>query len=432
MAVDCTPLYAAATTCYNVISPRDCFCPNVLNNTCSAICRQRDQPAGYLHWVLGICANPISPWNSSDKGGVQFRMDWPDYQPLADTAYDNLFPWQWRIEFRADEVGGKNTSGKDRNNTTAAPSCPSYTAKLGVFAAVNATIIFVTLIFGRSDVMQFLTRNLLGRPGRWWWTVAFVNGIIAFGGNLIIAHMIRRTPGFANIDTTHLALLWIARPRLSWLAAFLVKFQMDKAIYFGVGASSALTEVILQAIGATYIGMTVHFAASRNYYRLHHLENIQRGYYASIMYSGALLWVISIGIALGICVSTFLGIGPIIAGVLTDVGKFLWQAVLSLGYRLAWICNICGIPLPQRRTDDPVELQSVRSSSKPSAVSHFRASVSETASLTRDRDVVSILLGVGLRLKDLNNLYFFGFLMSFPFTGQWLFWAGFVGLAGDR
>jgi len=44
---------------------------------------------------------------------------------------------------------------------------------------------------------------------------------------------------------------------------------------------------------------------------------------------------------------------------------------------------------------------------------------------------IQSLLRMGLSPQALKGLIWFGILMVFPFIGQWLFWAGFIGMAKD-
>jgi hypothetical protein len=49
-------------------------------------------------------------------------------------------------------------------------------------------------------------------------------------------------------------LLWCSRARIAWAGVILFHVEKEKAMYFSTGASAVLSEIVLQCIGAVYLG----------------------------------------------------------------------------------------------------------------------------------------------------------------------------------
>jgi hypothetical protein len=281
---------------------------------------------------------------------------------------------------------------------------------------------------------------------------------------LLIADIIRHTPGFSGVNVIGLALLWCARPRLAWIAVLLV-IQKEKGMYFAVGASTALAEVILQGIGAAYIGMTANFASTHSCYQLHHLDALPEAPQALMMYSGAMLWLATVGLAVLLSAYIFFGIGKILREAFANVVAFLYKQ--GLVRKFGAVCSNVGkffratvnglrrvtpnmtTKLDRKTTSrvDTINMSTYPSDSEaPSLFSEWWESHRELrtsdgvptytpstirASSRENLDFREPLVRMGLNSQALKWLIWFAILMAFPFIEQWLFWAGFIGMAKD-
>lgn len=109
-------------------------------------------------------------------------------------------------------------------NTTSDTSqiCPRSSLVLGTFAAINVIAATLNLILGSDRVVSKLSCGLLGKPDSGGWRYMWVVSLgLQLESNALIAMVVKNTPGFLNtFDVGDLVLFLTTRPRLNW--AFLV------------------------------------------------------------------------------------------------------------------------------------------------------------------------------------------------------------------
>jgi hypothetical protein len=121
-------------------------------------------------------------------------------------------PWKWTVA----------------NTLAANAKCPSISANLGVFAATNGIVSVLSIVVGNRLVAKALTCGVFGKKqsSSYWyiWMVAFA---VQLGGNALIAYLIKRNPGYGDdFAIWQLMLFYTARPRLSWaILQFLARFR---------------------------------------------------------------------------------------------------------------------------------------------------------------------------------------------------------------
>jgi hypothetical protein len=122
---------------------------------------------------------------------------------------DNLqyLPWTWTVK-----PSDPNTH------------CPPASSILGTFAVVNVLVSIIGLIFGNRLVANFVSCGVFGRPGSTGWAYLWIITLaLQFGSNAVAAAIIKHTSGYGSgFAIIELMLFYITRPRLSWifLAAF--------------------------------------------------------------------------------------------------------------------------------------------------------------------------------------------------------------------
>lgn len=107
--------------------------------------------------------------------------------------------------------------------------------------------------------------------------MAFLSVALNILANLINALLVKHTPGFEAVPIGALLLLWSTRPRIAWAATVLISVEEEKSMYFSLGATSLLAEIVLQLIGSPYLGMTVDFARKKGYYKAGRMKGIPHG-----------------------------------------------------------------------------------------------------------------------------------------------------------
>ena len=298
MSASCPQLQTAASSCVpngTNNSPQSCFCPTLANSSCANTCQQDQNTAGYLRWALSLCNN-YTLYNGAEH---YFTQIWRDFGQLEHTAYLSLFPWSWAVQYNAKyDHRPQPLPGQP---PLSPPKCPSQLSKLLSFASINLSIFTISLYLGRRTVIRKLSSKKLGDPkGNGTWIVAsfFFLGL-SIAANFLNAHLVRSTPGFGGVPLGSLVLLWCSRPRIAWASAILVFVDKERSMYFTTGASALISELVLQLLGAVYLGRTVHFASLRGLYRIGHGDSFVVGWKnARMMYAGALLWIVPVGLAL--------------------------------------------------------------------------------------------------------------------------------------
>ena len=114
--------------------------------------------------------------------------------------------------------------------------------------------------------MKWCTFGLFGgdKGGKWWPASALLSVGINLLGNVTNAFLTKGKPGYHHVPLMSLVLLWSTRPRLAWLVVLLVwitgQLRTDKTAYLDSAVASLMAEIILQAVGAFYMGLSVDHA----------------------------------------------------------------------------------------------------------------------------------------------------------------------------
>ncbi|KAI9774138.1 MAG: hypothetical protein M1840_005231 [Geoglossum simile] len=98
-------------------------------------------------------------------------------------------------------------------------TCPPPKAILGTFAVVNIIVGVLSIICGHRRVTKVLTCKLFGHKNStsWKWMWIVIVGL-QLGANALIAKIIKLTPGYdQGFRTWQLTLFFTARPRVSWI-----------------------------------------------------------------------------------------------------------------------------------------------------------------------------------------------------------------------
>jgi hypothetical protein len=376
-----------------------------------------------------------------------FTAIWKDYPELEHTALVNLMPWTWVVEYdprydhRPPPLPGKPPLSM--------PKCPSQASKLTSFVVINLVIFCTSAIFGRRTVIHTLSGGRLGKPegsGTWVLTSLFFLGI-SIAANFLNAAIIRSATGFGGASKVGLALLWCSRPRLAWSAALMVYVGKERGDYFTSGASALLSEIVLQLMGAVYLGRTANFAAVNDLYLASHADSVVKGWNdAVLMYAGALVWISAVLFALVQVIYTFSPLRDLVHRSFRKAHQAPVAAVRrqravytsKIRVRVAeWFIN--GVTMARRQLLDRAHhLKRLRPTAALGSTGQQQGQGAPPLVPPRRRigpvqyQWERALNAMGLNAESLKRMRTFVFLMIPPFIGQWMFWAGFIRLAGDR
>ncbi|KAF2476912.1 uncharacterized protein BDR25DRAFT_42126 [Lindgomyces ingoldianus] len=124
------------------------------------------------------------------------------------------FPWDWTIE-SLDQTTHK---------------CPSVSSLLGTFAIVNGVVSLLAVFFGHRLVVKKLTCGFFGKRGSRAWTWMWILPVgLQLAANAFIALLIKKSTGYtADFKISELMLFLVARPRLSWIVLGAFAFKSTK------------------------------------------------------------------------------------------------------------------------------------------------------------------------------------------------------------
>ena len=276
-------------------------------------------------------------------------QSWPDYESLSQLASQLLRPWNWKFAYHGRAISG----------ITKAPSCPSIGIILGSIGIVNGVVGITSYLLANRLAVHYTTCKLFGRPGSRLWPISVTLDVgIHLGASFLNAYLVWRVPGFEGTPFGELVLLWSSRPRLGWIVVFIAASYKNKRPdwYISAAVSSMLTEVILQLVGAVYIGRTVNFARVYAFYKADGLKYIPHGKDAHLMYAGAMLWICATGFLVLYTVLAYIPLSRFIMMTL----EFTFLALVEILLRIVHIilrfilmpCRTEAFPIVVRRFSD--------------------------------------------------------------------------------
>ncbi|MCJ1253622.1 hypothetical protein MMC24_001434 [Lignoscripta atroalba] len=401
-------------------------------------------PQNWLFYVDGgCCISGTQPFNIAEWIGDMCNEEWREpfkvYGGMAKEDWEEwIEPWNWTVR-------AENTTSR----TVKPSTCSSPSSNLAAFAVENISILLLgffesfikyrqAIRYERRQVRYHrpfypgratltwrrTTRGKLGELAEIRWvTWGLVSAAVQIAANFVTAYITKRTPGYDHVPFVQLALLYGARPRISWLACALTlipptKIGIINAEHFGNAAATfALSEVILQAFGSVYLGITANMGRERGFYYVNHLQPFWRGRDAFRMYIGALFWL--------------LGCGFVFVGWIVHV--FVMARFLrSLGRAKQWINDALEQHSihPSRQSTYPHGEHQRRRQQQPLLPPE---NVGDTE-ITRHSTLVALISRYEDKDQDMRRISILFVLAAgmFAFIAQWLFWDGFVKSSGPR
>jgi hypothetical protein len=209
-------------------------------------------------------------------------------------------------------------------------------------------------------------------------------------------------------------------------------------MYFSAAASAITSEAILQSLGAVYFGITAHYGMEKQFYALKHLDPYPRGVTAHMMYAGALLWLIMFAFTLIACFVALVGLNEVI----TNARKMMSgiensaNAIGSSFQGNAWIPKRIQ-KFSSRMITNAREMMSGIENTANAIGLRFRGKVwipKRIQKFISRKLQSSVAAPRKLTAAEIRQIESVGFatIIFVAFLAQWLFWAGFVGTAGER
>ncbi|KAF2113649.1 hypothetical protein BDV96DRAFT_647903 [Lophiotrema nucula] len=300
--------------------------PNQLLFGGEGCCIENVEPFELAEWTGKFCNG--SEWKRPfDPYGGMARLDWLEW----------IMPWNWTV--RSDKL-------PPEEQKCTAPS--KYLAIYGgehffwLFFSVGIGAFRLWIARHEEQYNRSILRFLVGFIWKWFkrpfrrngevvekpelegehlrptlteklrWGFPVVMGVVLAGAqlgfNFWAAHVVQSEEGYKDTPFVLLALLFCCRPRLSWLSClgyltpdswliYIFQFEENgdglwaaKLVVSSVAVTSAVTEAIMQLLGAYFMIRTADVGRRRGFYYVHHLRPMFRGKDARHMYLGALFW----------------------------------------------------------------------------------------------------------------------------------------------
>lgn len=424
--------------------PQGCYCSALRTINCTSICQDTPRDRNnYFEWAMRLCNSRNVTTGDNNSTMANSTTLWPEYANRSAGVYDDML-WQWRLQPGNGTSIPSNTSAKfahlaatasnnsNANATLAAANsiCPSSNAsKIYSFAIINGIAAAFTLLARRGFLNQ-LTRAYFGVPGsRTWPFTALTAVCLNLIATAINAWTALRAPGYGHAQNimapsmSTLFLFWSARPRTSWIATLLISVKRDTVEYPAVAASALVAEILQQIIGASVFLGTLIFAAERGYYNVAALTYAPSGSKALTMYVGALAWTVGFAGLLVFVVINWLRRIPASENNSDNSRRRPEHGV--------------GHAQPKEGIED--EIRDPPPTDKdfvPSAniePGHFDGRANQATIVPHSpMEYEEAIKHMGLSKEIVGNVEKFSLWMLLPFATQWVFWVGYVGLAGDR
>ncbi|OCK83081.1 hypothetical protein K432DRAFT_379848 [Lepidopterella palustris CBS 459.81] len=237
--------------------------------------------------------------------------------------------------------------------------CPSSTAILGTFAAINILSSLLGVAVGHRKVVKTLTFGLLGSKDDIS-AILFVQWLIPLacqlGSNAINAYLMSKVPGYTvTFPIGQLVVLYAARPRFSWIVlamftlrstitataqkktrAFTLNDMPKLSPWFSAGIAHLLVEIVLDLMALAYMGRTAYFATRRGYLNVFSSAYDAIPESARLMYAGS-LWFIVAGVISGFYYVCFIVEALKSPSLARDGPSMFWSGVVFFGISSTWI-----------------------------------------------------------------------------------------------
>ncbi|PYH75615.1 hypothetical protein BO82DRAFT_359881 [Aspergillus uvarum CBS 121591] len=266
---------------------RACFCRNIKYESCGGSCRVFESRIDYVGWLYDLCGQ-VQDWHGLPN-------DWS--RTLAVPTPVEMIPWPWTIK----PSNNSDISYLTRvRRTSGERTCVSNEWKLRSFYTLNIAIALAAFLIQRG-----LPRFTGDCRQQWYSYLCYshtwlVKGMLIAGSQLLAnwynVLLVEMTPGYENVPTIHLLLLWCSIPRPAWMVVLLLGLQEPfGTTRLSAAASVVLAEIIMQFISSYYMLMTIKYGLYHDFY-LGRLHEIRRGTLAETMYTGALMWGVVVGL----------------------------------------------------------------------------------------------------------------------------------------
>lgn len=393
---------------------RACFCRDIQYDTCKGKCHIFEDRIDYVQWLHDLCG--------SEEGWHGLPKYW---RQLASLTPQDLIPWQWNM---GPKKRAESSSIEHPMSSSTTISCGSTDWTMKSLVLINMATLLAG-IFGRGEGSKLIararTRYLSPRS---WFLPGLVILTLHLLANWMNAVLVQSTTSYEDVPVVELVLFWCSLPRFTWMTVWIVSMQSFSPTTFYMAASHLFAESLLQAASASYIISTINYGREHSFYS-NAMSRLQKFPSARYMYAGALMWLIVMIIALVLLLQTMWNTRASLDD--TDTHKSTLRSVPQPAKLFADLTGPINQywtqieeKLTRHWTDKAWEFSNAapsnHSSSTPCTYTVYGTLPTYTPhgrSLQKDKVRLTLIV-----------------LLSLPllWIAQWLFWAGFLGLAMER
>jgi len=272
---------------------RACFCRNISYNTCKGSCHVFETRIDYVEWLHDLCGSEHG-WHGLPK---HWRL-------LADPTPLDMIPWRWSIKPFQDSTP---TSGNRSKSSETTQTCASTEWKLGSLVLINMVTLLAGVLGPRTATSSISRECLQYLHSLPWLLTGLLIVALHLCSNWLNAVLVQSTLGYEDVSIIQMVLLWCSMPRFTWLTALLVVFRPFHATSFFTAGSCLFAEVILQVLSAYHMITAVNYGWEHSFYS-HSMARLEKSSSARYLYTGALMWLVVIVVALVLLLQAIRGV----------------------------------------------------------------------------------------------------------------------------
>ncbi|RSL59629.1 hypothetical protein CEP53_005709 [Fusarium sp. AF-6] len=370
---------------------RDCFCRNIKYNSCQGSCQVSRTRIDYVKWLHDLCGD-VEGWHG-------LPANWRELTVLLP---GDMIPWNWT-------VNPTNGSSIDPGSGEAEGECLSNEWKLGSIVIINMTTLLAFFLSKWRQVRPNTEGSISHSNRLHWLPKGILLASLPLLANWLNASIVQNTPGYGAVPVFQLVLLWCSLPQPDLSAVLPSRIRWHGAKLCSSTASSLVAGVILQVTASYHMFLTVDFAR-RQVFDLGSVTNAKGGHLALLMYTGALIWLLTIAVS-------FIEATRYIY----EIGSNSSSDVSALPGQHKRKYTIINIP-------DMAVFESLLGQSEPRTTqSREDGQYTEYGTFSGGSKENKLPLRIPARLYTVAATS-----MPFVWIAQWLFWVGFIGLSSEE
>ncbi|CAI6340891.1 unnamed protein product [Periconia digitata] len=261
---------------------RSKFCQKISYHSCGASCQFFEARIKYVNWLHDLCGD-VPDWHGLPG----------NWHRLAVPNTLDMLPWRWTVR----PHDSSNRVDENHSDYIIPGECASDDHVVKNFVLIHVVIV-VASFYSQGIAIRQIARAFPWLSYQSSWLVKGIQvAALQLLGNWANAVFVQQTNRYEHVPVIQLILLWCSMPRITWLLFLLLGLRPWNKVNFSAAKSFLLAEMILQALSAYPMLLTINYGREHNFY-LRDLEDVKHSLLARIMYYGALMWLIIVAMTI--------------------------------------------------------------------------------------------------------------------------------------